>query len=192
MRPIWISLALACLALPAPAQEMRPQEEVRLAALDETAGRALRAALAGGSRGDVDLLQEAMAGTPLAPIETTLAGDWSCRTLKLGGLTPLTAYAAFDCRITADGDGFTLEKLTGSQRTTGRISARDGTMVYLGNGFVEGTDPIAYDDLDPDFPGDGSLQPQVGLVEQPGPDRIRILFPAPVVESDLDILYLTR
>lgn len=184
--------ALILLASAAAAQDIRPQEADRLAAYDATAGRAVLNALAGGSLGDVDLLQEALSGTPVPALQTTLPGDWKCRTLKLGGVQPLVSYAPFDCRITPDGATFTFEKLTGSQRTRGTIQLTDGQMIYLGVGYVDGENPPAYGDLPPGFQGGSAVQPQVGVVEQSGPDRLRILFPAPVVESDLDILYLTR
>ena len=179
-------------ATPLMAEDMRPQETQRLAAYHATAGQALLDALSGGSRGDVDQLQEVLSGAPIPPLETTLAGDWSCRTLKLGGLRPLTVYAPFQCRITPDGTAFQFEKLTGSQRTIGTIALRDGQMIYLGTGFVADATPIPYADLPADFAGDGTIKPQVGVVEQTGPDTARILFPAPVNESLLDILYLTR
>ncbi|MEY1554340.1 DUF4893 domain-containing protein [Yoonia sp. R2331] len=187
-----ISLLLAFAALPAAAQDMRPQEAARLADLDATAGEALLGAFAAGRRGDIDLLQEALAGSPLPPLQTTLAGDWSCRTFKMGGLVSLVAYAKFDCRITPDGTRFTFEKLTGSQRTSGTIQIIDGRMIYLGVGTVNDAPQRAYDALHPAFIGNGEVQPQVGLVEQSGPDSARILFPSPVVESDFDVLWLTR
>ncbi len=183
---------LIALALPAAAQDMRPQEAARLADFDAIAGVALIGALAEGSRGDVDLLQEAMAGVPLPALQTTLAGDWSCRTFKLGGLLPLVAYAAFECRITPDGARFVFEKLSGSQRTSGTIQIIDGQMIYLGVGTVNDAPQRAYADLHPAFIGNGDVQPQVGIVEQSGPNSARILFPAPIVESDFDVLWLTR
>ena len=185
-------LALAVMSAPLQAQQIRPQEATRLAAFDEIAGRALLRAMALGARGDVDMLQEALSGAPLPPLETSLEGDWSCRTLKLGELVPLVVYAAFKCRISRDGAQFRLEKLTGSQRSTGTIQMRDGQMIYLGVGTVGDAPAVAYDSLAPDFEGDGEVQPQVGIVEQPSPNAARILFPAPVTESEFDILSLTR
>lgn len=188
-------LRAACLmiALATPAMaEIRPQEATRLAAMDATLGAALRQAMAGGRRGDVDLLQEALEGLPYPALRTTLEGDWKCRTIKLGGLTDLTAYAPFDCRFTADGDGFIFEKLTGSQRTKGRVSLMDGQMIYLGVGYVAEAAPMDYDALPPGDFGDGEIQPQVAVVEQPDPDRARLMFPAPITESTFDLLYLTR
>ena len=34
---------------------------------------------------DVDMLQEVLSGVRMSPLATTLPGEWSCRTLKLGG-----------------------------------------------------------------------------------------------------------
>ncbi len=187
-----LSAALCLIAAHVSAQDMRPQEERRLADFHATAGAAILQAMAGGRRGDVDLLQEVLAGAPLDPLQTTLPGTWNCRVLKLGGAVPLVAYANFKCEIAPDGDGFTLQKQSGSQLTKGRIALRDGQMIYLGVGYVAETEPPAYAALTPAVTGNGAFQPEVGLVEQPDPDRVRILFPAPILESDFDILYLTR
>ena len=88
--------------------------------------------------------------------------------------------------------GFVIEKTTGSQRLTGRIDLIDGRMVLTGTGYVDGTAPVPYADLPPENASDGTLWPVVGIAEQPDPDRIRILMPQPVLESDLDILDLRR
>lgn len=187
------ALALILLAGSASAQDMRPQETDRLAGFDATFGAALRGALAEGRRGDIDLLQEALSGAALAPVQSQLAGDWRCRTIKMGGLLPLTVYAPFDCRFTPDGATFRFEKLSGSQRTSGTVFADDqGRLIYLGVGYVADADPVAYADLPDGIAGDGATQPQVGVVEQVSAGKARILFPAPVVESQFDILYLTR
>lgn len=171
---------------------MRAQEKLRLDGFQASAGKALLQALSQGTLGDVDQLQEALFGTPLAPLATTLAGEWDCRTFKLGGTAPLTVYAQFKCAFEPDGTAFTFEKLTGSQRTIGRVTMQDRTMIYLGVGYVADEVPMAYADLPPEDFGDGTYQPQVGIVEQMGPTTARILFPAPVNESDFDLLYLTR
>ena len=188
-----IRAALLALLLPtAGLAQVRAADQARLDAFDATVGAALLEAFAGGARGDLDLLQEVLAGAAIAPLATTLPGDWDCRTLKAGGLTALTAYAPFACTITADGAGFVIEKTSGSQRLTGRIALIDGRMVLTGTGYVDGTGPIAYDDFPAANDSDGTLWPVVGIVEQPDPDRIRILMPQPVLESDLDILDLRR
>ena len=188
-----IRAALLALLLPtAAAAQIRDADAARLDAYDATVGTALLTAFAGGTRGDLDLLQEVLAGTPVPPLATTLPGDWDCRMLKLGGLTALTAYAPFACTIAADGAGFVIEKTSGSQRLSGRIDLIDGRMVLTGTGYVADTPHVPYADLPPENVSDGTLWPVVGLAEQPDTDRIRILMPQPVLESDLDILDLRR
>ncbi|MBS1303193.1 DUF4893 domain-containing protein [Loktanella sp. SALINAS62] len=172
---------------------LRPADQVRLDALTTSAGTALLAALARGSRGDIDLLQEVMEGTPLAPIETTLSGDWSCRTIKLGGATALTVYAPFDCVITpSDDGGFDIEKTTGTQQMIGQISLRPEGMVLTATGYVADAEPVSYAELPDDYVTDGTVWPMVGVVAQTAPDRARILMPLPALESSFDVLSLTR
>lgn len=190
LRPVALALLLA--AAPAVAQDMRPQEAARLDGFDAAFGRAMREAFSLGARGDLDLVQEAMEGPAIPALRTSLEGDWSCRTIKLGGVSPLVAYAPFRCRFTADGDGFLFEKLTGSQLTRGRVSLQDGRMIYLGVGYVADVEPKDYADLPKADLGGGQWQADVGIVEQSDGDRARILFPLPELESTFDILYLTR
>jgi hypothetical protein len=194
IRATFLALILPTCALAQDdASPLRTADIARLEALDATAVEALLQALAGGSLGDVDLLQEILSGMPLAPLVTTLPGDWSCRTLKLGGnLNALIAYAPFDCTITPNGTAFILEKTSGSQQLTGLITLTDGRMILTGSGYVADTEPTPYADLPPENTSDGTIWPVVGEVIQPDPDRIRILMPKPMLESDLDILDLRR
>lgn len=184
-----LSISSSAAAQDAP---MRAQEQICLDAYHASAGKAILEALSAGSLGDIDQLQTVLSGDAISPLATTLSGDWACRTFKLGGLSPLTVYAQFQCKFTPDGTAFDFEKLTGSQRTIGRITMQDGAMVYLGVGYVADVAIMTYADLPPEEFGNGEYQPQVGLVEQTGPNTARILFPAPVTESGFDILYLTR
>ena len=189
----FITLCLICAALPAAAQEvLRPQEQSRLARFDEIAGNALLQALRTGAAGDVAALTKALSGEPQVAFDEGLAGDWNCRTMKLGGETGLVVYSPFRCRLTFEGDGYVFEKLSGSQRTKGFLGLRDGRAVYVGVGYVADATPPVYADLAPDFTGDGTVQPDVAVFERVSNRRARLMFPAPVVESDFDILELTR
>ena len=186
------ALTLA-LALPAGA-EVRDADQPRLEAFDAIFGQALRDALESGSREDVSVLTEALSGAPMPG--TVGVGDWRCRTIKMGGLLPLVSYQDFDCRISRDegSETYTLEKLTGSQRTVGTLTARPQDMLYTGVGYV-GTQPATtYGDLPEDqVPIEpGQTVPQVGYFEQMSETRARLLLPAPLLESNFDILYLTR
>lgn len=190
------SLAVAvgvALAAAATAQEIRPDDIARLNAFDAVAGRTLLGAFAEGAPEDLAVLSDALAGAALPPDEALalLPGAWSCRTIKMGGGLPLVVYPPFRCRADADG-GF--EKLSGSQRTKGAVSLRDGRPVYLGTGFVAGETPPDYTDL-PDRTDPASVpqfMPEVGIVEVTGPGAARILFPQPYLESHLNLLVLRR
>ncbi len=180
-------------ATSATAQEVRPADADRLARTDALLGASLRWAFASGAPGDVAVLVEALSGAEegFAP-----EGDWNCRTMKLGGNLPLVVYGNFRCRITADGpDRWRLEKLTGSQFTAGTLTLREDGILYLGTGYVEGGPATDYAGLPP---GDqtpvepGQTTADVGWFEQMGPNRARLLLPDPILESDFDILYLTR
>ena len=194
IRPFLTALLAVALVSSVQAAEavLRPQEQSRLARFDEIAGRALLEAMAGGAPADVAALAKALSGTPQIAFDESLGGDWNCRTMKLGGQSPLVVYTPFRCRLTFIGDGYSFEKLSGSQRTKGTITLRAGGAVYVGVGFVADQTPPDYADLEPDFEGNGEIQPDVAVFQRVSPTRARLMFPAPVVESDFDILELTR
>ncbi len=186
------ALSLA-LTLPATAQEaLRPQDAARLAGYSTSIGEALVQALAGGAPQDVAALTKALSGTPDIAFDETLAGPWKCRTIKMGGAAPLVVYTPFECIFEIAGGGFAFEKLSGSQRTKGVIQLREGRAIYVGVGYVAGQNPPAYADLPADFNSDGTVQTQIAVLERISPTRARLLFPSPAVESDFDILELTR
>jgi hypothetical protein len=188
---------LAFLALlfasPALAQsDIRPEDRQRLDRFATTFGDAMLQALSGGAATDVAALTGALSGTPQIAFDESLPGDWKCRTMKLGGNTPLVVYTNFTCRFSIGSQGFDFEKLSGSQRTKGSILLRDGRAIYLGVGFAAGQTPSAYQDLPADFQSDGAIQTQIAVFERISSTRARLMFPAPAVESDFDILELTR
>jgi hypothetical protein len=189
-----IVVALACLAaLPALAEPaIRPPDEARLDGFDAALGAALRSALADGAPEDVRTLAAVLAG---APGEVAPEGAWSCRTIKLGGAPALTVYGAFRCRIEAAGGGWRIVKETGSQRLDGRILRAEDQWIYLGVGFVDGgpaTDYAGLPPLDQSPAEPGQTVAQVGVFEQVGATRARLLLPSPLLESGFDILSLTR
>jgi hypothetical protein len=167
-------------------KRLTPLDKERLAKLDATVTSALAEARAGGSREDVAILDAALAGTPLPLAEGyDPNGAWKCRTIKAGGSLPLTVYPWFACRISEDGAGWQLEKLTGSQRTRGMFYTLSATrLAYLGSFYVNGETPRAY--------GKDPKSDQVAVVERRGKNRLVFLFPAPYYESKLDILVMER
>jgi len=174
------------------AQDIRPQDTARLDRFSKSAGDAILEAMAHGDPTDVSALTTALSGEPQVAFDASLAGEWTCRTMKLGGTKRLVIYSAFKCRITLDATGADFEKLTGSQRTNGRISLREGQAIYVGVGHTSDQSPPAYVDLPEDFQSNGSIQTDVAVFERVSPIRARLMFPAPAVESDFDILELTR
>jgi hypothetical protein len=192
MRRIILALLLA-LAMPSLVhadgemdKRLTPSDKQRLAGFDATLQEALAEAKAGGAPEDVKLLDAALSGTPLPLAEGyDPAGDWRCRTIKAGGGLPLVVYGWFKCRISDDGAGWKLEKLTGSQRTTGRFYTISATrLAYLGAGHYADEKPRPY--------GEDAGRDQVAFVERRAADRIILMFPAPQFESKLDVLLLER
>jgi hypothetical protein len=121
---------------------------------------------------------------PLPP-----AGDYNCRTIKIGTPTPdllnYIAYPPFRCRIRREGGHLTLTKLTGSQRPVGRLFAdSERRLVFLGT-MQLGDESRAFQygvDQDRDM---------AGLLERVGERRWRLVFPYPHYESLLDVIELT-
>lgn len=197
-----IRAALAALLLAGPAAgqtlqdgtAVRADDRRRLDQIDAAYGAALRQALAGGEAGDVATLIEALRGQPQPVAPELLAGDWTCRTIKAGGISPLVVYDAFRCRVTVEGGEVRFDKLGGSQRVRGRLHREGESLVLLGVGYIAGDTPPAYADLPAQL--DSSASPQItaapGLVEMTGPDSGRILFPFPMLESVMDVLVLSR
>lgn len=157
----------------------------RLANYDATREEALKEARAGGSAKDLATLEKVIAPAQQSWSGFDMTGDWQCRTIKAGGLAQLVVYGWFRCRVTDDGSGWTLTKLTGSQKTKGRFfTDSDTRQTYLGT-FAVNDDPFpAY--------GKGPESDQVGYAFLMSPRSWRIEFPAPYYESKLDILEFRR
>ena len=163
-----------------------PADREKLAKLEETRAQALAEARADGAKEYLAILDQTLAGEPLSlHADFDAVGEWRCRTLKLGKGAPIVVYGWFRCRIIDDGAGWFLEKLTGSQRTAGRFYDNgEKDMYYLGVLSVDGDPKIAY--------GVSPERNQVARAVRPGPNRLRLEFPSPQVESRFDILELER
>ncbi|MBE1206746.1 DUF4893 domain-containing protein [Aminobacter carboxidus] len=161
-----------------------PADKARLEKYDATRKEALQQAKA-GQAGEVATLDAIVAKKPASFSDFDMTGNWQCRTIKAGGLGPLVVYGWFKCKVTDDGSGWMLEKISGSQRTKGRFYTESDTrLIYLGSGFVTGEKPKAY--------GRGPDTDQVGYAFRSGPTAWRIEFPAPRYESKLDIIEFRR
>lgn len=159
-------------------------DKQRLAAYGETRKKAITETRK-GAPADVATLDKQLALPLRSFAGLDLTGNWQCRTIKLGGIGDLVIYGWFKCRVTDDGSGWRLEKLTGSQRMAGRFyDDGDKRMIYLGSFFIAG-DPIKpY--------GSGPETDQVGYAFRTGAKSWRIELPAPYYESTLDIVEFRR
>lgn len=173
--------------------ELRADDLRRLTGIDRSYGEALRQAMADAAPTDLDQLLSALRGAPMpvAEAQAAMPGDWSCQMMKVGGGLALTIYQPFACRADAAG-GF--HKLTGSQRTKGRLFDWENRLIYVGTGYTWDREPIPYADLPDVVDGSSDVQmlPEVGVVELTAPDRGRIIFPAPYLESVMNVLILRR
>lgn len=190
VRPLLLSLCLGiCATLPALADGeiqklITPADKARLDKYDETRKAALAEAKA-GNPADVKQL-DALLTKPLVSFsDKNLTGNWKCRTIKAGGLSPLVIYGWFKCKVTDDGSGWRLEKVSGSQRTKGRFfDNSEKRAIYLGSAYVNNDPAKPY--------GSGPQSDQVGYAFRTDASEWRIEFPAPYYESKLDIVEFKR
>ncbi len=164
-----------------------PYDKARLAAFEKTEAEALSQALR-GDPAEVEILTSALSGKPI-PLDGDFdpTGKWRCRVIKAGGddTLPLVVYSWFKCRISDDGSGWFVEKVSGSQRVTGRLYTMSATeLVFLGAGHVNDDPPRKY--------GEDAEQDQVAIVTRRGKDRLVFEFPAPRFESKLDVMVMER
>ena len=117
------------------------------------------------------------------------AGDYRCRTVKLGsqggedGLG-YVVYSWFACRIEQTPAGLKFTKLTGSQRPSGLLfPENDQRMVLLGSMALADEPPANSYGQRPD-------RDLIGVLERIGERRWRLVLPWPQNESNLDVIEL--
>jgi Domain of unknown function (DUF4893) len=116
------------------------------------------------------------------------AGDYKCRTFKLGGQRPemrdFTAYPWFSCRIGSESELQSFAKLDGSQRPMGKIYAESDTRVIFLGALELGdeTIPLTY--------GQDRKRDMAGYIERIGATRWRLVLPWPTFESQIDVIEL--
>ena len=141
-----------------------------------------------GSAADVKLVDGVMAGEAAKLAPAKMAGDWRCRVIKLSQKPdlPIIAYSDFKCRITDDGAGLSLQKLTGSQRTNGTFyDTNDKKLAYVGALSLGDTKRVTRY-------GENQESNDVGYLIPLSAKRMRLELPSPMVESDFDVLELRR
>ena len=163
-----------------------PADRTRMEGYEATRKQALDEARRGGSPADVRTLDAVLGKEPPQSFSGfDMTGNWQCRTIKVGGLVPLIVYGWFKCKVSDDGSGWMLEKVSGSQRTKGRFyDVDDHKLAYLGSFYVAGETPKPY--------GSGPDSDQFAYAFRTGAKGFRLEFPAPQYESKLDIIELRR
>lgn len=160
-------------------------DSARLAGFDKTRAEALAAARSKGARSDVATLDKVVEAPARSFEGFDMTGNWQCRTIKAGGPAPLVVYGWFKCRVSDEGSGWFLEKISGSQRTQGRFYTESDTRnIYLGSFYIAGDKAPRY--------GAGPKSDQVGYAIRSGDRAFRIEFPSPTYESKFDILEFRR
>jgi len=121
-----------------------------------------------------------------APVDPDLlAGDYRCRTIKMGGISPLVVYTWFQCRITPEERAFNIVKLTGSQNFSGTLfPAKSGGYAYRGAFYYGYEDPLFYGD-DPERNESGCLS-----ATATGERHFILELPEPAFESYHDLIEL--
>ncbi|MCC0020867.1 MAG: DUF4893 domain-containing protein [Nitratireductor sp.] len=161
---------------------MTPSDKARLGQYETARSKAFADAASAGQSAEFDAI---MSGMPVDVSAADISGDWKCRTIKTGRFPEYVSYSWFRCRISDDGSGWRLEKLTGSQRMSGRFfTDSDKRMIYLGTLHYADEKPSAYprgDQLD-----------QVAYAVLLDDGRMRLEFPKPHLDSEFDVLELRR
>ncbi len=123
-------------------------------------GRAIETARAKGEAADLRHLERALEGSAINLPASTLVGNWRCRSIQFTPYLPVIAYGEFRCRITDGPAGLRLEKLTGSQRTSGTFyDLGEARLGYAGaEAWDDGEKPYRYDQ-DPERNQVGYLAP---------------------------------
>ncbi|MCH7861938.1 DUF4893 domain-containing protein [Sphingomonas sp. NPDC092331] len=116
------------------------------------------------------------------------AGEYRCRTFKLGSQQPLTpyfaAYPAGRCQITVQGRETHFARLDGAQRPDGLIYTNtDARPMFIGVMVLgDETAPLRY--------GVDQTRDMIGYIERIGERRWRLVLPYPGFESKLDVIEL--
>ena len=115
-------------------------------------------------------------------------GMYACRVIKLGakseGMLEYVSYPPFVCRVRQERDLQGFAKMTGSQRPVGLIFAGDAIrQVFLGTlALGDEREAMQY--------GQDKSRDIAGYIERIGPNRWRLIMPAPAFESKLDVIEL--
>lgn len=170
-----------------------PYDVERLAHLSEARAAGMQEAAQGASPSDLAAARGVLNRNTRPAAISALAGNWRCRTIKLGGMAPSVVYSWFNCRIGAhDGHAY-FEKLSGTQHFGGALYQHEsGGYVFLGGMNWSKDTPASYSSARRPIGADTTPSDAVGLLSSIGPNVARIEFPYPAQESTFDVIELRR
>lgn len=187
--------ALCCTAFPASAgwqQQASPPDIDRLVQLPSIRARAIHAAESWPGRGDFNAMRAVLEPEARTVSARAMMGNWRCRQMKLGGISPYIVYKDwFTCNIRRVNGGLLFQKVTGTQRTIGFLYPQDGAWVYLGASSEADEPWHNYSGRTPSIGAEVTPDDQIGLLTGIGNNHLRLEIPA-VQESLLDVIELRR
>jgi len=173
-------------------QEISPYDSQRLAGISESRARGLAAVDSGASPIDSNAIHGVLDPAGSAISAQQLTGNWRCRLMKLGGLTPAIVYGWQTCRFRSTPNGLFFEKVTGTQRLSGYADPDGDRFVLLAGMTVRNDGQRGYSGGSRGFGAPSTPTDQVGVISAIGSGRARIEFPFPILESDFDVIELQR
>jgi hypothetical protein len=189
------AMAMLFMATPALAdwrQQASPADIDRLAQLATIRADALHAAETWRGQGDLGALRRVMAPEGRTVPARAMLGNWRCREMKLGGISPYMVYKDwFRCSIRAVHGGLMFRKLTGTQRTSGFLYPQDGAWIYLGASSAKNEPWHRYSGRAPSLGAAVTPDDQIGILAGIGNNHLRLEIPA-TQESLLDVIELAR
>jgi Domain of unknown function (DUF4893) len=187
------SLGLAINAAHAAWEDYASQYDAgRLAKLDESRAAGMQEASRGPSR-DVAAIRSVLERGARPASLGELAGNWHCRTMKLGGMEPTKVYSWFSCRISEHGGHAYFEKFSGTQHFGGMLLAHESGGFVLLAGMNVAHDRAAHYSGGREFIGaETTPSDAVGLLSSTGLGSARIEFPYPAQEAMFDVIELKR
>jgi hypothetical protein len=169
-------------------QVISENDRVRLRDWRKSFESALAAARKSGHGAEIDR-EGALLGPDAAMGAPAISnGIYRCRVIKLGAKDPgnldYASYPGFTCRVKQEHALQRLGKLSGPQRYVGLIFPGDAIRnVFLGTlVFADERRALQY--------GQDEQRDVAGYVERIGPNRWRLVMPAPHFESQLDVMEL--
>ena len=171
-------------------QQASPADIDRLAQLATIRADALHAAESWRGQGDLGALRRVMAPEGRTVPARAMLGNWRCREMKLGGISPYMVYKDwFRCSIRAVHGGLMFRKLTGTQRTSGFLYPQDGAWIYLGASSAKNEPRHSYSGRAPSLGAAVTPDDQIGVLAGIGNNHLRLEIPA-TQESLLDVIEL--